>query len=220
MGGTLPQFAAGRFRSRTERHSRRFGHPVACKLSGLVRPGRVWECMIRTWPRARAPCDKETSVPRSWRNSKSVAAIPTVVGTTTTAQGDAQTSEPCRLIGGGGSTELRAGHGVGLVHLYRVRMDLKYWRWLAFPATTNCFAPTATGSSAMRTGRRAERSSINDPRAYGLRYRSKASPRDVLSERAYSLTSGYNKSVPALPQGIGLAEFTPREASACRGVCS
>ena len=29
-------------------------------------------------------------------------------------------------VGGGGSMELRAGHGVGLAHLYRVRLDLKY----------------------------------------------------------------------------------------------
>jgi hypothetical protein len=33
-------------------------------------------------------------------------------------------------VGGGGSTELRAGHGVGLAHLYRVRKDLK-WSALA-----------------------------------------------------------------------------------------
>lgn len=29
-------------------------------------------------------------------------------------------------VGGGGSMELRSGHGVGLAHLYRVRTDLKY----------------------------------------------------------------------------------------------
>jgi hypothetical protein len=34
-----------------------------------------------------------------------------------------------------------------------------------------------------------------------------------------TLGYNYNKGVPALPRGIGLAEFTPWEASACRGVC-
>lgn len=29
-------------------------------------------------------------------------------------------------VEGGGSAELRAGHGVGLAHLYRVKKDLKY----------------------------------------------------------------------------------------------
>ncbi len=37
-------------------------------------------------------------------------------------------------VRGGGSTELRAGHGVGLAHLYRVRTDLKYAALTGIPS--------------------------------------------------------------------------------------
>ena len=37
-------------------------------------------------------------------------------------------------VGGGGSTELRAGHGVGLAYLYHVREDLKYSALAGIPS--------------------------------------------------------------------------------------